>query len=917
MKFKTKLYVGLGSIFALITILLAILLSMLNQLTVNMQVVVNELSDRVKLTSAIQYETNNMDKELREIASRPPEQLLPKIVNDWERSRLNINKSITSLQEIDKREKSQELIAKFKTLYEAYEDIGQQVITLQKVDPNANFDALLWGDFKLTQQRMLQLIDLLHTLQEQEMKNELYRTRQTYNLAVQMIYAYAIVGFLIGLGIAIWLIRGMTNNLNRVTSVMTSVSQYQGMQFPRIEVTSKDEIGAISEAFNGMAQSLEEYMEQEKELKKKAEEHSWLKSRIAEITAIYPTVEDFQTLAKLFIEKITPMVRAQYGTFYINGGSGEQQYLKRIASYAFVPGTAEVDGFHFGEGLVGQCAIDKKAILITEVPDDYMKITSGTGKSAPRNILILPAEFEGEILAVIELASFEPFSDLEQLFLHEVMSHIGITINSIGSRMKVRNLLHESQVLTEEMQSQSEELQMQQEELRTMNEQLEEQYQHSEQRKEELEKISRMLEEKAQQLVLSSQYKSEFLANMSHELRTPLNSLLILAQMLAEKDYENLTPKQLEYIHTIYSSGNDLLHLINDILDLAKVEAGKVEVIPTDVRLQDVKKFVERQFSPLARQKGIRFSVELDDDVPEVLYTDEHRLNQILKNLLSNAFKFTEKGSVSLNIHKAVKKDLNDRFSAEQEDSALAFSVIDTGIGIPKEKQMLIFDAFKQADGTTSRKYGGTGLGLSISREIAQLLGGFIEMSSKEGEGSSFILYLSNYELNRYEELQSARKEIAADQVKREILSVESTTNAYPYEANESNTSGNSLMKGKKILIVDDDMRNIFALTAALEGYEMEVLFAENGEEGIEVLQENRDIDLLMIDIMMPKMDGFEAMRLIRGMSEFAELPIIALTAKAMKHDREQCIEAGASDYISKPINLDQLFSLMQVWLYR
>lgn len=917
MKFKTKLYVGLGSIFALIIILLGILLSMLNQLTVNMNVVVNELSDRVKLTSAIQYETNNMDKELREVASHPPEDIRPKIINDWEQSRLNINKSLASLQEIDKREKSQELIAKFNTLYEAYEGIGQQVITLQKVDPNADLDTLLWGDFKLTQQRMLQLVDLLHTLQEQEMKNELYRTRQTYNLAVQVIYAYAIVGFLIGLGIALWLIRGMIRNLNRVTSVMTSVSEYQGMRFPRIEVTSKDEIGAISEAFNGMAQSLEEYMEQEQELKKKAEEHSWLKSRIAEITAIYPTVEDFQTLAKLFIEKITPMVRAQYGTFYINEGSGEQQYLKRMASYAFIPDAAEFDGFHFGEGLVGQCAIEKKPILITEVPDDYMKITSGTGRAAPKNILILPAEFEDEVVAVIEFASFEPFSDLEQLFLHEVMSHIGITINSIGSRMKVRNLLHESQVLTEEMQSQSEELQMQQEELRTMNEQLEEQYQNSEQRKEELEKISRMLEEKAQQLVLSSQYKSEFLANMSHELRTPLNSLLILAQMLAEKDYANLTSKQLEYIQTIYSSGNDLLHLINDILDLAKVEAGKIEVIPTAVRLQDVKQLAERQFLPLARQKGIRFSVQLDEDVPEVLCTDEHRLNQVLKNLLSNAFKFTETGSVSLIIHKAVQKGSKDRFSVEQKDSALAFSVIDTGIGIPKEKQALIFDAFKQADGTTSRKYGGTGLGLSISREIAQLLGGFIEMDSEEGAGSSFVLYLPNYELNSHGESLSARMEVAAGQMEQEISSVENKVSAYPYETNESNTSGNALMRGKKILIVDDDMRNIFALTAALEGYEMEVLFAENGEEGIEVLQENRDIDLLMIDIMMPKMDGFEAMRLIRGMSEFAELPIIALTAKAMKHDREQCIEAGASDYISKPINLDQLFSLMQVWLYR
>lgn len=917
MKFKTKLLVGLGSILVIMTVLVVILLNLINQLTVNMSVVVGGLSERMQMASTIQYEINSMGRQLREMAGNPPEDVVPQIINDWEKSRVNVKASIESLKEEDNRKKSQELMTKLETLYNTYENLGQQVITGYQLDRNENFDTVLWGEARQTRQRMQQIMDLLFTLQEQKLKDELYRTRASYYDVVKIIYIFVVGGLLIGLGIIILFISRMTKNLNKVTSVMTKMTYGQGTHFPRIEITTKDEIRDIAEAFNEMAHVLENHVKQEKELKEKAEEHSWLKTKVAEVTSLYTSAEDFHSLAQLFITTIAPIVEAESGIFYIKRGRGDKQYLKKAASYALHDRKDEFDSFQLGEGLVGQCAIEKKPILITSIPDDYRKIVSGTSKVSAKNIMILPAEFEGEVLAVMEVASFKPFTPLQLKLMEEVMEHIGITINSVRNRIQVKKLLQESQALTEELQSQSEELQLQQEELRTTNEQLEEQYRNSELKNKELEDASVMLEEKAQQLALNSKYKSEFLANMSHELRTPLNSLLILAQMLTEKGSENLTAKQLEYIRTIYSSGNDLLYLINDILDLSKVESGKIDIVSNEVNLSDIKNFVDRQFTPIARQKGIQFHIKLDEGLPEVFHTDVHRLNQILKNLLSNAFKFTEKGSVSLLIQDKRKDDVKHPDSSILKDPILAFTVIDTGIGIPKEKQNLIFETFRQADGTTSRKYGGTGLGLSISKEIAQLLGGFIEVKSEEGIGSSFALYLSTSKEPRTENKVDLLNEVAVSTELFEESSQSEELVIETFETEHKLLSGTTLMNGKKILVVDDDVRNIFALTAALEENEMEVVFAKNGREGIEVLLENPDTDLVLMDIMMPEMDGYEAMRKIRTRAEFQDLPIIALTAKAMKHNREQCIEAGASDYISKPVNVNQLLSLMQVWLYR
>ncbi|MCM2532935.1 ATP-binding protein [Neobacillus pocheonensis] len=486
-----------------------------------------------------------------------------------------------------------------------------------------------------------------------------------------------------------------------------------------------------------------------------------------------------------------------------------QLYLKKISSYASLDENKVNMRFRLGEGLIGQCALDKRSILLNDVPDHYVKIGSGVGESSPKNIIILPVQFEDDVLAVIEMASFESYSPLQVKLLEAVNNNIGIKINSIVSHMKVERLLQESQALTEELQAQSEELQLQQEELRTTNEKLEEQYEASEQKNNEIEKVREALEEKAQQLELSSQYKSEFLANMSHELRTPLNSLLILAQILSENGDGNLSAKQEEYIRTIYSSGHDLLHLINDVLDLAKVESGKLDVNPKEVAFHDVQDFIDRQFSLIASQKNLQFTVEMEAGVSETFFTDEQRLQQILKNLLSNAFKFTERGSVSLVVRKGIK-GVSGKLSegVTQAKSMLAFSVIDTGIGIDEDKQDTIFDAFKQADGTTSRQYGGTGLGLSISREIAQLLGGFIEVSSKKGKGSTFTLYLPYIPKNNKMVESSAMEEVAVSLYENDPLDDDED----PITAH-----GKSSLKNKKILIVDDDIRNVYALTIALE----------------------------------------------------------------------------------------------------
>ncbi|MEW9668507.1 ATP-binding protein [Ammoniphilus sp. 3BR4] len=899
MKFKTKLYVGLGFILSLIVILLWMLLNMLSQLNQNMHHVVKERYEMVRLANIVVYELNVFSRESRGLAANPPPELRETLIENREKALLNANMALSSLEQLDTSDKSRELVQKLKALSQNYNQIRTKSDELN-LDLTQGSIEFMWYDGREVREQMQVLIEELRTFQEQDMEAALNKSQETYQFAVKVISIYIVVWLLIAIGVSIWLIRSISSNLGKVTSVMSSFAYGETEKLPRIEIAVRDEIGAIAEAFNAMATTLEQHARQEKELMEAAQQQSWLKTKVAEIATMYAGVQDLQTLAQLFIAKITPMVGASYGVFYIKGTEESDSSLYKMAAYADTGQDIGKDRFQLGEGLVGQCALENHIIQLTHLPDRYITISSGTGNASPTAVIILPAEYEGEVLAVIELASFEPFCPLHQMVLQEVMANVGITIHSITNHMKVERLLQESQALTEELQRQSEELQMQQEELRTINEELEEQYEHSQQKSQELEKVRLVLEEKAQQLTQSSQYKSEFLANMSHELRTPLNSLLILAQMLAQNQEGNLTDKQVEFARTIFSSGNDLLLLINDILDLAKVEAGKMDVFPESIEVREVQSFIEGQFTPLANKKGIAFNVQLASDLPDMFYTDKHRLLQILKNLLSNAFKFTKQGHV--------------RMQVRRSEGTLAFSVSDTGIGIPQNKLNIIFEAFQQANGTTSRHYGGTGLGLSISREIAQLLGGRIEVKSIEGIGSTFTLYLPIHDdAWRLKELSTLTQEAAASS----IMEAEPSQLLESVVDVGSGPMKESLLVGKKVLIVDDDMRNIFALTTAFESYQMEVIFAENGKEGIKALKENPDTHLVLMDIMMPEMDGFDTMRNIRKIQQFQSLPIIALTAKAMKSDREQCIDAGASDYISKPINLEQLLSLMRVWLYK
>jgi signal transduction histidine kinase/DNA-binding response OmpR family regulator len=718
--------------------------------------------------------------------------------------------------------------------------------------------------------------------------------------------------------------------------------------------------------------------------------------------------------------------------------------------------------FALGEGLVGQCALEKKRIVVTEVPGDYIKISSALGESAPANLIVLPVLFEGDMRAVIELASFQPFSLTHIDFLDQLAESIGIVLNTIEANSRTEDLLTQSQSLATELQSQQDQLQRTNEELAGKARQLAEQNAEIERRRLEVESAKALVEEKAEQLALTSRYKSEFMANMSHELRTPLNSLLILAQELAANPDGNLLAKQIEYATIIRSSGTDLLKLINDILDLSKIESGTVALDISSWPLAELKPMLERTFRHVAEATKLAFLIDLRPGMPETIPTDPQRLQQILNNLLSNAFKFTEKGKVEFVAEMATSGWGPSNESLNRASQVIAFRVIDTGIGIPFEKQQSIFEAFAQADGSTSRKYGGTGLGLSICRELTRLLGGEIRLHSEPGAGSTFSVYLpliarahrrsgqpegergageasphpvlvgvgSNglemqtigsassgmaeaatrsllvveddpvqrqyitdlmaptntrttavasgdealallkqekfdcvvldlglpglsgwrvieelqgsdalgktpllvytaRDLTRKEEIKlgKAAKSIvikdarSPERLKQEIAAIlrESAGEEEATPQSESNGSDvtNAALAGKRVLVVDDDIRNIFALTALLERQEMEVFSVDSGQEALDLLRSSDDIDISLVDVMMPEMDGYETMTRMRELNAYAERPIIALTAKAMKGDREKCIEAGASDYIAKPINNAHLLSMLKSWLAR
>jgi signal transduction histidine kinase/HAMP domain-containing protein/DNA-binding response OmpR family regulator len=955
----------------------------------------------------------------------------------------------------------------------------------------------------------------------------------------------------------------LTTQVRSIAEVATAVTE--GDLTRSITVEAKGEVAALKDNINEMIRNL-------KETTQKNQEQDWLNSNLARIGRMLQGQRDRQAVCRLILSELARLADVQHGAFFVCEEAAEQQWLVLAASYAYKERKVLGNRFKLGEGLVGQAAVERERILLTNVPADYV-ISSGLGEARPLNIVVLPVLFEDQVKAVIELASFNRYSDVQLGFLEQLGESIGIVLNTIEATMRTEQLLRQSQSLTERLQSQQDELQETNEQLEEKAKLLTEQKAQVEVKNREVELARQALEEKAEQHALTSKYKSEFLANMSHELRTPLNSLLVLARLLADNPDANLSDKQVEFARTIHSSGSDLLGLINEILDLSKIESGKMPVDVTGVGLQGLADDLVGLFRELADDKKLGFEVNISPALPMDIETDGKRLKQVLRNLLSNAFKFTEQGVVELSITPAAAGWGDDRPSLDTAEQVVAFSIRDTGIGIAKDKQRVIFEAFQQADGTTSRRYGGTGLGLSISREIAMLLGGDIRVDSTPAVGSTFTLYLPvrwpgglatfggemahaapagrtvlhahriqvganlasaaggpprllavSPEGPRLERISATAaskgwdvvtarrpveavgllervrpagivldlaaedragwnllaalkeeggarhvpvlalcdtdcvaalrlgahgwvapdappdalaealtdlREVSSRAVKRvlivsddmrarvtmedllrgpdlEILAAttgaealdrlraksfdavvldpslpgseafdlldamqeredlalipviahasreltdeqqsrlqavaqrlvvkdartherllaeaalhlhraESRIDAATRRRMARSDTTDPLLAGQRVLIVDDDVRNVFALTSALEQHGMEVTFAENGRVALEQLAGGSPFGIVLMDIMMPEMDGFATMKAMRARSELRDIPIVALTAKAMKGDREACLAAGANDYITKPVDLDHLLRLMRTWLH-
>ncbi|MCC6551832.1 MAG: response regulator, partial [Polyangiaceae bacterium] len=968
----------------------------------------------------------------------------------------------------------------------------------------------------------------------------------------------------------------LTTQVRAIAEVATAVTK--GDLTRSIKVEAQGEVAALKDNINEMIRNL-------KDTTLKNSEQDWLKTNLAKFSRMLQGQKDMLTVGRLILSELAPVVGAQQGVFYVIDPSRDEAVLRLLASYAHKVRKSADNQFKLGEGLVGQCALEKEKILLANVPPDYIQITSGLGEAPPINIIVMPVIFEGQVKAVIELASFERFSQTHLAFLDQLTESIGIVLNTIEANMRTEDLLKQSQSLARELQSQQEELQQTNAELGEKARLLADQNVEVERKNQEVEQARQALEEKARQLALTSKYKSEFLANMSHELRTPLNSLLILSDQLSKNGEGNLTARQIEFARTIHSSGNDLLELINDILDLSKIESGTVIVDAGQVSLVELHDYVERTFRHVAESRRLDFEINLASDLPRAIHTDAKRVQQVLKNLLSNAFKFTERGKVTLDVALETSGWSPSNESLSRTGTAIAMTVRDTGIGIQPDKQQIIFEAFQQADGSTSRRYGGTGLGLAISREIARMLGGEIRLSSVPGGGSTVTLYLPlayapprprrrepahdgappppveavarpsveppaplvspidddsaaigpgdravlivendagfarflvdvarehglkaivthrgaaglalareraphaitldmslpdvdgwrvldrlkhdletrhipvqviSTDEDRWRALRMGAAGVlgkplksrdALDEVfdrllglmqapRRTVLVVDGS------EAERASLAGllggdgvaveavptagaalaslrqdpadavvvrldlpdgrgldlagrvaeaggrpdvpvflyapsdlskadaeqlerasqsavlkhvrsperlldevalflhrplaslaepkrrilralresNVVLAGKKVLVVDDDIRNIFAMTTLLEAQQMRTIYAETGKAAVEALERSPDVDVVLMDIMMPEMDGYDTMRAIRSMGHLHGLPIIAVTAKAMKGDREKCFDAGANDYISKPVDPGHLLAVLRLWLHR
>jgi CheY-like chemotaxis protein/signal transduction histidine kinase/HAMP domain-containing protein len=965
----------------------------------------------------------------------------------------------------------------------------------------------------------------------------------------------------------------LTTQVRAIAEVATAVTK--GDLTRSIQVEARGEVAELKDNLNTMIDNLRLTTDRNTE-------QDWLKTNLARFTNMLQGQRDLATVGRMLLSELAPLVEAQNGVIYlVDMEADAPATLKLLGAYADGGTEGHPERMAFGESLIGQCAADGRRMLIQAVPPNVVPIRSGLFKATPSSVFVLPVLFEGQVKAVIELASLGTFTDLQKAFLEQLTGGIGIVLNSIEATMQTEGLLKQSQQLAIELQTQQRELQQTNEQLEQKAQQLAERNVEVERKNQEIEQARRAVEEKATELALTSKYKSEFLANMSHELRTPLNSILILGQQLGDNYDGNLTPRQVEFARTIHGAGTDLLNLISDILDLSKIESGTVSVDIEEIPVSALQETVTRPFRHEAETRNLAFEIQVDPQLRSIT-TDSKRVQQILKNLLSNAFKFTAQGSVRLRIAAVQEGWTGENSVLRQAPSVVAFEVTDTGIGIPAEKQRIIFEAFQQADASTSRKYGGTGLGLAISRELAHLLGGEIHLRSMPGMGSTFTLFLplsyvgpqsslrlqpggllasveTPEQLRAYQPDQQVERvpddrqglgpddqvlliveddphytrimvDLAHDhglkvlvaargaealalarqyrpmavsldvflpdmlgwtvlsQLKQDpatrhipvqivtldedrqhglargafsfitkptttaglqdaldritdfarprrkqlllvednpgerlsitellkdndvdIIAAETGEEAIarmtssppdcvvldlrlpdmsgfdvleqikgdgslcdipvivftgrelsPEEDAQLHTMARSVvvkgvesperlldetalflhrvfadmpsdkqrmlerlhssdenLVGQKVLLVDDDARNIFALSSVLERRGMQVLTATTGREAIALLEETQGVAIVLMDIMMPEMDGYETMQVIRGNPDFRRLPIIALTAKAMKGDREKCLAAGASDYLAKPVNTEQLLSALRSWLHR
>ncbi len=841
----------------------------------------------------------------------------------------------------------------------------------------------------------------------------------------------------------------LTRQVRAIAEVTSAVAA--GDLTRSISVEAQGEVAELKDNINAMVQSLRETI-------RANQQQDWLKTNLARLSGMMQGHRDLTAVAELIMDELAPLVGAQHGTFFLSETDDSDTRLRLIAGYGLRADNEAPLQYRLGQSLIGQVAKSKRSIIVADLPEGYVKISSGIGEASPSNLAVLPILFEDQVLGVIELASFTTFTPVQTDFLEQLTETLGVNANTIVANSRTDALLNESQRLTAELQARSVELQAQQDELQRSNAELEDkaellarQNSDIETKNAEIERARQEIEERALQLALASKYKSQFLANMSHELRTPLNSLLILARLLAQNPGRNLTAKQVEYANVIHSAGSDLLQLINDILDLSKVEAGRMDISPERFALRTLLDDMQATFQPLTAEKGLTFAVD-PGEAPGEMFTDRQRLRQVLGNLLSNAVKFTATGRVVL------RAGLSG-MTTPDGSPMVEFSVTDTGIGIAPENLRTIFGAFQQGDGTLSRRYGGTGLGLSIAREVAALLGGDITADSSLGRGSTFTLHVprslpgaqEEQEAQEPQEAQEAQDNGAAAvsthagnghaQAQHRVLVLENarggllTLLAYsaasdladlhapvrvqtvvspeeaiaalraephrcvvldldlpdasafafldllqdepvlgglpvlahardkldsaqarlarlrfanrslellpsldelreritvhlsavprdqvPADPRTAGTTvprerGHEALIGKRVLVIDDDARNVFAITSSLEPHGITVLRAPDGRQGISVLQADEGVDLILMDVMMPEMDGYATMAAIREMPRFAGLPIIAVTARAMQGDREKSLDAGASDYVTKPVDTEELLTCMEHWL--